>query len=392
MSARRPRPAATRRPIVERIWEVLEGVRVASASARPTPRRSRCRPTSRPGSRPTTRRLPRRGAHPRPGHVPQAADPRRRPPASASPCSASTSTPPRDDLPRRAGRRRADEPPPADPAARTTRARRRRDPGLPDARGLRHPALPGRRQGDQRGRGGPDRRRPALLRPSPTSGTAPGSRRPVVERLVLAGAFDSLYGIGSVPACAGAAGSPGATCCSRSPSSGHPARPAAARRRARAGGRGRARAAAAGRAREPAAAARAEHRAGRARPAARRARPTGVWAQAAAQSQAAARPCRPPSSSTQLTLDLGDRPRARRAATGLPEMTGPERVRAELEILGLDVSRARRRLLRPAARRARGDPQPRPARRPQPQPRCWSPGSRSPPRPRRSAPGAGWSS
>jgi hypothetical protein len=51
-----------------------------SASARRTPRRSRCRPTSRPGSRPTTRRVPRRGAHPRPRHVPEAADPRRRPP------------------------------------------------------------------------------------------------------------------------------------------------------------------------------------------------------------------------------------------------------------------------------------------------------------------------
>jgi error-prone DNA polymerase len=37
--------------------------------------------------------LPGRRAHPRPGHVPQAADPRRRPPVRASPCSASTSTP-----------------------------------------------------------------------------------------------------------------------------------------------------------------------------------------------------------------------------------------------------------------------------------------------------------
>src|SRR6185503_1200402 len=40
---------------------------------------------------------------------------------------------------------------------------------------------------------------------------------------------------------------------------------------------------------------------------------------------------------TQLTLDLGDTPELT-MATGLPEMTGPERVRAELDILGLDAS------------------------------------------------------
>jgi len=40
---------------------------------------------------------------------------------------------------------------------------------------------------------------------------------------------------------------------------------------------------------------------------------------------------------TQLTLDLGDTPELT-TATGLPEMTGQERVRAELDILGLDAS------------------------------------------------------
>jgi error-prone DNA polymerase len=40
---------------------------------------------------------------------------------------------------------------------------------------------------------------------------------------------------------------------------------------------------------------------------------------------------------TQLTLDLGDAPELT-TATGLPEMTGQERVRAELDILGLDAS------------------------------------------------------
>ena len=49
--------------------------------------------------------------------------------------------------------------------------------------------------------------------------------RPVVERLVMAGGFDSLYGLGGLqgPAArrgsAGAGGSPGATCCCTSPSS-----------------------------------------------------------------------------------------------------------------------------------------------------------------------------
>ena len=42
--------------------------------------------------------------------------------------------------------------------------------------------------------------------------------------------------------------------------------------------------------------------------------------------------------SVQLTLDLGDAP-AEGEVSGLPEMTAEERMRAELEILGLDASR-----------------------------------------------------
>ena len=42
-------------------------------------------------------------------------------------------------------------------------------------------------------------------------------------------------------------------------------------------------------------------------------------------------------SDMQLALDLGDAPEVGRS--GLPEMTGAERVRAELDVLGLDVSR-----------------------------------------------------
>jgi error-prone DNA polymerase len=67
---------------------------------------------------------------------------------------------------------------------------------------------------------------------------------------------------------------------------------------------------------------------------------TGVWALAARQSQAT-RPAAPVTS-VQLALDLGDAPvdaLYSGEVTGLPEMNASERVRAELEILGLDVSR-----------------------------------------------------
>jgi error-prone DNA polymerase len=62
----------------------------------------------------------------------------------------------------------------------------------------------------------------------------------------------------------------------------------------------------------------------------------GVWAKAAAQSRATPDP--PPVSSVQLALDLGDGPREGEVS-GLPEMTVAESMAAELEILGLDVSR-----------------------------------------------------
>jgi error-prone DNA polymerase len=61
----------------------------------------------------------------------------------------------------------------------------------------------------------------------------------------------------------------------------------------------------------------------------------GVRELAARQSQAA-RPVEPVP--VQLALDLDDAPRSV-APSGLPEMTGAERVRAELEVLGLDASR-----------------------------------------------------
>jgi error-prone DNA polymerase len=61
----------------------------------------------------------------------------------------------------------------------------------------------------------------------------------------------------------------------------------------------------------------------------------GVWARASAQSRATPDPT--PVESVQLTLDLGDRP-GEGEVSGLPEMNAEERMRAELEILGLDVS------------------------------------------------------
>jgi error-prone DNA polymerase len=131
--------------------------------------------------------------------------------------------------------------------------------------------------------------------------------RPIVERLVLAGAFDAVYNIGGL---------------------------APVRRRGRitrrdlllqvaeldawsralARGRGRPRAVA-GPLPAP--------------------EPLDVVGRAARQSQAA-RPVEP--QDTQLALDLGDDPSETRSS-GLPEMTGAEQVRAELEVLGLDVSR-----------------------------------------------------
>jgi error-prone DNA polymerase len=62
-----------------------------------------------------------------------------------------------------------------------------------------------------------------------------------------------------------------------------------------------------------------------------------VRGRAAAQSQAALPVRSAEQQPTQLTLDLGDRPELT-SGTGLPELTGPERVRAELDILGLDAS------------------------------------------------------
>jgi len=156
--------------------------------------------------------------------------------------------------------------------------------------------------------------------------------RPVLERLVLAGGFDSVYGIGS---------------------------PVTVRRRgkvtrrdlllqvadldryarsvdraSKARGRGLS-----GRATPRPAEVRAEDAAARTSSDGRVR--DGVWQAAQPQSQATKKPS--PVTSVQLTLDLGDAPAdgalLHGEGSGLPEMTATERVRAELEILGLDVSR-----------------------------------------------------
>ncbi len=136
--------------------------------------------------------------------------------------------------------------------------------------------------------------------------------RPVTERLVLAGAFDALHGT-----VAGGLGRRGRV--TRRDLLLHVAeldrwergsgRPRTSRRKTL-----------------PTSAAREVEDAG-----------VDVRLRAAAQSQAARQVVPAAEQPHQLTLDLGDRPRLV-AGTGLPEMTGPERVRAELDVLGLDVS------------------------------------------------------
>jgi error-prone DNA polymerase len=176
--------------------------------------------------------------------------------------------------------------------------------------------------------------------------------RPIAERLVLAGAFDSVYGLGST------GGVRRRTQLTRRDLLLQVAeldRHARAMQRA-----GRARGLAAGRRRTPllrsaddtptsAARRRVEEAAARTStdPGVRAGSvplerhplaSQGVWAKAAAQSRAAAEPR--PVTSVQLTLDLGgDAGEPQEHVSGLPEMTAEERMRAELEILGLDASR-----------------------------------------------------
>uniref|UniRef100_UPI0008399150 helix-hairpin-helix domain-containing protein n=1 Tax=Kribbia dieselivorans TaxID=331526 RepID=UPI0008399150 len=158
--------------------------------------------------------------------------------------------------------------------------------------------------------------------------------RPTMERLALAGAFDSLYGIGLPGARTNGLGRRGLITrrdvllhiaeLERWDSAGSPRR-----RKARLA---------------LTAADIARNESGRApdgapnggpRAAPDRVLVGGTTAQRAAAQSNAAAPVRP--QPAQLTLDLGDAPELTRGS-GLPEMTGPERVRAELDVLGLDAS------------------------------------------------------
>ncbi len=152
--------------------------------------------------------------------------------------------------------------------------------------------------------------------------------RPVTERLVLAGAFDTLHG--TVGASLGRRGR-----VTRRDLLLHVAELDRWERR---GGAGRP--SSSRRPRRPPPEGTVDgHRRVLPTSAVREVEPLGpdVRDRAAAQSQAAREVVPADAQPTQLTLDLGDRPRLV-AGTGLPEMTGPERVRAELDVLGLDVS------------------------------------------------------
>ena len=163
--------------------------------------------------------------------------------------------------------------------------------------------------------------------------------RPVLERLVLAGGFDSVYGIGSQQAVRRRGKVTRRDLLLQVAELDRHARAVDRAARGRGFGRGP-------RVRSPAAVRAAE--AGERNssdPLAREGAPTlerhplaeaGVWAKAAAQSQTSRTPR--PVSSVQLALDLGDEP-AEGEISGLPEMDDEERMKAELEILGLDVTR-----------------------------------------------------
>ncbi|HET9861029.1 MAG TPA: DNA polymerase III subunit alpha [Nocardioidaceae bacterium] len=172
--------------------------------------------------------------------------------------------------------------------------------------------------------------------------------RPVVERLVLAGGFDSVYGIGS-PLPGGGVRRRGKVTrrdlllqvadldrqaravdrADKGRSRGLTGRGPAADRRSSPDRRSSLSRP------ESAAAERAAEAAGRNSSDPLERRDPGVWERASAQSKAT-RPAAPVTS-VQLALDLGDTPDGE--VSGLPEMNASERVRAELEILGLDVSR-----------------------------------------------------
>jgi len=165
--------------------------------------------------------------------------------------------------------------------------------------------------------------------------------RPVVERLVMAGGFDSLYGLSRLSGAMGVSSGSGATGrrgrVTRRDLLLHVAELDRWSRSVRRSGR---RVAARTSRSMAATAAAATREAALARATLARAtdpETCDVRLLAAAQSQGGLPVIPARAQPAQLTLDLGDTPELT-TATGLPEMTGQERVRAELDILGLDAS------------------------------------------------------
>jgi error-prone DNA polymerase len=155
--------------------------------------------------------------------------------------------------------------------------------------------------------------------------------RPVVERLVVAGGFDSLYGLGSVLPVRQRGRVTRRDLLLQVAELDRWTRTVHRGRSRRTGSTGQA---VAGQVAAGQVAAGPEPDRDRDRALDR----SQVRAAAARQSQAPRAVLPADQRSSQLTLDLGDAPNET-VTTGLPEMTGAERVRAELEVLGLDASR-----------------------------------------------------
>jgi len=172
--------------------------------------------------------------------------------------------------------------------------------------------------------------------------------RPMVERLVMAGGFDSLYGLSGSSGASRGSGTTGRRGrvtrrdlllhvaeldrWSSGTSTSMSVRRSGRRVAARTPRSLAASVAAATREATLARATRTRATAGATAPGMR-----DVRLLAAAQSQGGLPVIQARAQPAQLTFDLGDTPELT-TATGLPEMTGPERVRAELDILGLDAS------------------------------------------------------
>lgn len=148
--------------------------------------------------------------------------------------------------------------------------------------------------------------------------------RPVLERLVLTGGFDTLYGIGSTLDVRRRSKVTRRDLLLQVASLDQHSR--AISRAHRAGGLG-------ARRRRPGSQPRESELTAEA---ARGRNSSDPLVRAAAQARTTVAP--PPVTSVQLALDLGDEP-GEGEISGLPELTDEERMRAELEILGLDVSR-----------------------------------------------------